>query len=120
MLPVIADHATSLIVSYYSYTPPHSSHTQQLRKIIHLSLPEVHAMKNTTCDDAAFGPVIDGCRPFDFTIAFELYIFSVIPSAIFLLVVPLRLVLLSRLRVKVEGLLFRSFKLVSTIAREDS
>jgi ATP-binding cassette subfamily C (CFTR/MRP) protein 1 len=77
-------------------------------------------MKNTTCDDAAFGPVIDGCRPFDFTIAFELYIFSIIPSAIFLLVAPLRLVLLSRSQVKVEGLLFHSSKLVSTLARDDS
>ena len=77
---------------------------------------DLHDMNSTICDDAAFGPVVHGCRKFDFSIAFEGYIFSVIPSAIFLLIAPLRLAILSRSRVKVEGFLFRYSKLVSTTA----
>jgi ATP-binding cassette subfamily C (CFTR/MRP) protein 1 len=74
-------------------------------------------MNSTTCDDAAFGPTVHGCRKFDFTIAFEVYIFSIVPSTIFMLIVPLRLAFLSRFRAKVEGHPFRYSKLVSTSVR---
>lgn len=70
-------------------------------------------MNSTVCNDADFGLIAHGCRKFDFTIAFQAYIFSIIPSALFL-IAPLRLLFLSRLRAKVEGRTFRYLKLVST------
>ena len=65
------------------------------------------------CDDAAFGPVIRGCRQdFDFTLAFQQYIFSVVPSALLLLAAPLRIVILRRHSAKVDGSILKNVKLV--------
>jgi ATP-binding cassette, subfamily C (CFTR/MRP), member 1 len=69
--------------------------------------------RTAICDDASFGPTVQGCRgDFDFTFAFEQYIFSIIPSAILLLAAPIRLAVISRLKAKVDGNGFRYLKLV--------
>lgn len=65
------------------------------------------------CDDAAFGPIIHGCRQdFDFTLAFEQYFFSVAPSAVLLLTAPIRIALLRRQPAKVTGAGLRLTKVV--------
>ena len=51
-------------------------------------------MNASTPADAAFGPQLKGS--FDFTLAFEQSIFSIAPSALLLVVVPIRLALLAR------------------------
>lgn len=61
--------------------------------------------------DAAFGPIVDGCRP-DFTFTFEQYFFSLIPSVIFLLVAPLRVNTLRKRETKVGANHLRLIKLV--------
>ncbi|KAF2001413.1 multidrug resistance-like protein [Amniculicola lignicola CBS 123094] len=61
--------------------------------------------------DAAFGPIIDGCRN-DFTFTFEQYFFSVIPSVLLLLLTPIRANTLWKRRSKVGGTGLRSIKLV--------
>jgi ATP-binding cassette, subfamily C (CFTR/MRP), member 1 len=64
--------------------------------------------------DSVFGPVVDGCRDnFDFTIAFEQYFFSIVPSAILLLAAPVRLRILSGKSRRVGGNTLKFFKLVS-------
>lgn len=51
--------------------------------------------------DDSFGPAISSnCRSFDFTLLFEQSVLSLLPSAIFLLVVPFRLWYLLRTNVK--------------------
>ncbi|KAL1966963.1 hypothetical protein VTN77DRAFT_3707 [Rasamsonia byssochlamydoides] len=51
------------------------------------------------CSDNAFGPA--SCtRDFDFTLTFEQSILSILPSALLLLITPLRLFQLSRRRSK--------------------
>ena len=59
----------------------------------------------TSGADDRFGPAVHGCREnFDFTLLFEQSFFSILPCAIFLLIVPLRLRKLSNSGVKVvEG-----------------
>lgn len=65
------------------------------------------------CDDAAFGPVIAGCRQdFDFTLSFQQYFFSVVPSAFLLLAGPLRILALRRQVAKVDGNVLKYTKLV--------
>lgn len=59
--------------------------------------------------DATFGPVQD-CRPFDFTITFEQYFFSILPAVIFILAAPLRLRSLSKSPCLVAGSVFQSCK----------
>jgi hypothetical protein len=72
--------------------------------------------KSSLCDDTALGPSVHGCRgDFDFTIAFEQYFFSIVPSAILLLTVPWRFAFLGRHRVKVTGNGFRYLKLVHPV-----
>lgn len=67
------------------------------------------------CDDAAFGPVINGCRQdFDLTLAFQQYFFSVAPSLLLLIAAPLRILILRRHKVKLDGgNLLKCAKLVS-------
>lgn len=60
--------------------------------------------------DAAFGPGQD-CRPFDFTIAFEQYIFSIAPPAIFILAAVFRLKSLSKSPALVAGNVFQLCKI---------
>lgn len=67
------------------------------------------------CDDAAFGPIVSGCRGnFDFTVAFEFYFFSLPPLTIVLLAVPLRVVFLRRFHAKLVAGGFKYLKLVSS------
>lgn len=71
-------------------------------------------MAVTSClNDDGFGPVVKGCRnDFDFTIKFELIIFSLIPSSIFVLIACRRcLQLYKRKRIGDAGL-FLATKLV--------
>jgi ATP-binding cassette subfamily C (CFTR/MRP) protein 1 len=64
--------------------------------------------------DSAFGPAVNGCRQdFDFTLAFEQYFFSIVPSVLLLLLAPLRLKTLVRVRPKIRGSNFKFIKLVS-------
>lgn len=65
------------------------------------------------CDDAAFGPFIAGCRQdFDFTLSFQQYFFSVVPSAFLLLAGPFRIFVLRRQVAKVDGNVLKYTKLV--------
>jgi ATP-binding cassette subfamily C (CFTR/MRP) protein 1 len=62
--------------------------------------------------DSAFGPIVSGCRDdFDFTIAFEQYFFSIVPSVTLLLFAPFRLRTLSRRNARVGGAAFKYTKL---------
>ena len=64
--------------------------------------------------DAAFGPVVEACRDdFDFTIAFEQYIFTILPASVLLVAAPVRLGLLNKRRVLVAGNPLRIAKLAS-------
>lgn len=66
------------------------------------------------CDDASFGPVITGCRQgFDFTLAFERYFFSIVPSAVLLCAAPIRILTLRRHDAKVRGDFLKYTKMVS-------
>ncbi|KAK0368673.1 ABC transporter [Colletotrichum limetticola] len=60
---------------------------------------------NTSCplgSDDQFGPRIDyNCRHFDFTLLFEDAIFHILPSAVFLLLIPFRIFSIARTPVKV-------------------
>ena len=63
--------------------------------------------------DGAFGPAVQGCRDdFDFTLAFEDYFFSIVPSAIFLLLAPVRVQQLFSKRQRVHGDTFKYTKVV--------
>lgn len=65
------------------------------------------------CNDGAFGPIVHGCRSdFDFTLAFEQYFFSIVPSAIFLLAAPIRIGWLRKTPAKVDGSSLRTAKVV--------
>jgi hypothetical protein len=72
-------------------------------------------MATTNClNDHDFGPVVKGCRgDFDFTLRFELIIFSLVPSSIFVLVALLRCFQLHKRRTIVDAKLFLAAKLVS-------
>lgn len=67
--------------------------------------------------DNAFGPATAApCRDtFDFTLAFEQYFFTIVPSAILILAVPLRLWGVFRLKPRVAGLPLRFLKLVGSL-----
>jgi ATP-binding cassette subfamily C (CFTR/MRP) protein 1 len=73
-------------------------------------------MATTNClNDDDFGPVVKGCRDdFDFTLKFELIIFSLVPSSIFVLVALLRCYQLYKRRKIVDAKLFLAAKLVSS------
>ncbi|KAF2257693.1 P-loop containing nucleoside triphosphate hydrolase protein [Lojkania enalia] len=60
--------------------------------------------------DAAFGPIVRGCR-FDFTFTFEQYFFSIVPSVVFLLLAPIRINTLRKRKARVQGQAWRSIKL---------
>lgn len=68
--------------------------------------------------DNAFGPIVSGaCRDgFDFTLTFEQYFFSIVPSVLLLVVAPLRLWVLhgERHGLIVTGRKWRNVKLVSS------
>ena len=67
-------------------------------------------------NDDDFGPVVKGCRDdFDFTLKFELVIFSLVPSSIFILVALLRCVQLLNKKTIVGARLFLAIKLVSEL-----
>lgn len=54
--------------------------------------------------DNVFGPQVEPClRSFDFTLQFENIVFSVVPSAIFLSIAPIRLYFLRNARKRVVG-----------------
>lgn len=65
-------------------------------------------------NDDAFGPAVEGCRGnFDFTVAFEEVILSILPSACFAILAALRLVSLSRQSHTTANILLRNVKVVS-------
>jgi ATP-binding cassette subfamily C (CFTR/MRP) protein 1 len=65
--------------------------------------------------DDVFGPQVEPClRSFDFTLLFEDTLLSAAPSALFLLIVPVRLYFLRNARKRVVGgSAFQAMKLVS-------
>jgi len=64
-------------------------------------------------NDDEFGPRVNPhCRNFDFTLFFEDAIFSVLPAAILLLILPLRLIHLLRSPVKVISRRLAIYKVV--------
>lgn len=66
-----------------------------------------------SCTDASFGPAVEGCdRTFDFTVAFEESILSIVPSVLLILVAPIRILLLKDQRRRVGGRAFQRAKLV--------
>ncbi|KAF2218923.1 P-loop containing nucleoside triphosphate hydrolase protein [Elsinoe ampelina] len=67
--------------------------------------------------DNAFGPAVPAhCRDdFDFTLAFEQYFFTIVPSALLILAVPWRLWGVLRLQPRIAGLPLRFIKLTTTI-----
>lgn len=63
--------------------------------------------------DAAFGPVVQGCRGnFDFTLKFEKIILSILPSAVFIALSLPRGIFLARKAKVVDGELFKVIKIV--------
>ncbi|ETS84643.1 hypothetical protein PFICI_02668 [Pestalotiopsis fici W106-1] len=71
----------------------------------------------TLCDDASFGPAIQGCRgDFDFTLLFEQTILSILPSSLLVVLGVARLrTLLSHRKREVLGTKFQRFKLVGIV-----
>ncbi|KXJ87085.1 ABC transporter [Microdochium bolleyi] len=70
--------------------------------------------ETASCDDAVFGPVVHGCRQdFDFTRTFEQYIFTLVPSLVFLIVAPFRIASLRKISTRVEGQPLRIAKLIA-------
>jgi hypothetical protein len=69
---------------------------------------------SATIHDNSFGPFIDfpGKVPFDFTLLFEETILSILPSALFLLLVPPRILRLWRTPRKVTGSYLQTTKIV--------
>lgn len=77
--------------------------------------------ETASCNDAAFGPVVQGCRDdFDFTLAFEQYIFTLVPAVVFLLAAPVRIASLRKTAARVEGQVLRVAKLVSLRRTRDN
>lgn len=61
-----------------------------------------------------FGPRIDpGCRSFDFTLLFEDAFFSLLPAALFLVLIPPRLRVLWRVPIKLRSYRLAIVKLVT-------
>ena len=73
-------------------------------------------MAVTDClNDDGFGPVVKGCRnDFDFTFKFELIIFSLVPSLLFITVAFLRCLQLYKRKKIVDARFFLIAKLVSS------
>jgi ATP-binding cassette, subfamily C (CFTR/MRP), member 1 len=67
---------------------------------------------NLTCSDASLRACGDD---FDFTLTFEYYFFSILPSVVFLCFSPIRLHRLWRQSAKVDGINFKYLKLVRKI-----
>lgn len=64
--------------------------------------------------DESFGPVVQDCRgDFDFTIAFEQYLFSIVPASLLIIAAPLRLRQLRKSPSVVAGNTFRLAKLAA-------
>ncbi len=71
---------------------------------------------SASCTDASFGPGVEGCdRQFDFTVAFEESILSIVHSVVLILLAPIRILLLKNQRPRVGGRAFQLAKLVSRI-----
>ncbi|KAF4845765.1 ABC transporter atnG [Colletotrichum siamense] len=72
---------------------------------------------STMCSPAAddsFGPIIQDCRDgFDFTLTFELCLFTILPASLLLLVAPLRLFQLGKLPRAVSGNVLRLCKIAA-------
>lgn len=70
--------------------------------------------------DDVFGPVVAECaRAFDFTLLFEESILSILPSAILILLSPVRLLSLRKKQHVVGGGALRGAKLVSSCNSHD-
>ena len=105
-----------------------SLHLSQTRPLALSLTPHRVANMNSTdhigCDrfaaDGAFGPIIDRCRP-DFTFTFEQYIFSLVPSILFLFVAPVRIFALKKRQTVISpaGKPLQLIKLVRDIHRMD-
>jgi ATP-binding cassette subfamily C (CFTR/MRP) protein 1 len=69
---------------------------------------------SVTVDDNSFGPFIEfpGKVTFDFTLLFEETILSILPSALFLLLVPPRILRLWKTPRKVTGSYLQTIKIV--------
>ncbi|KOC10592.1 putative sulfonylurea receptor/ ABC transporter [Aspergillus flavus AF70] len=64
--------------------------------------------------DNAFGPrITTACRSFDFTLLFEDAFFSLLPAALFLLILPGRVLYLARTSVKVRSHRLAIYKIIS-------
>lgn len=64
-------------------------------------------------DDGSFGPAVRACRAnFDFTLMFELTIFLILPTSIFILLSAFRILELARRPKSVGGRWFQIVKLV--------
>jgi hypothetical protein len=71
-------------------------------------------MFSTCNNDNSLGPGVSGCRDnFDFTIKFEQLFFSIVPSALFIILATLRTVLSIRKPSVVHAPTSRLIKLVS-------
>jgi ATP-binding cassette subfamily C (CFTR/MRP) protein 1 len=70
---------------------------------------------SVTIDDNSFGPFIEfpGRVTFDFTLLFEETILSILPSALFLLLIPSRILRLWKTPRKVTGSYLQTVKIVS-------
>ncbi|KAI0476031.1 ABC multidrug transporter [Xylariaceae sp. FL0804] len=74
-------------------------------------------MSTSGCNDQSIGPSVRGCRGgFDFTIEFEQLVFSLVPSALFILVSLWRVWVLARRPVIVDAPLFQLAKLTTVIS----
>ncbi|PKK47316.1 hypothetical protein CI102_9091 [Trichoderma harzianum] len=63
--------------------------------------------------DNRFGPRVDpSCRSFDFTLLFEDAIFTALPAALFLLLIPIQLWRISRTTIKIDSYILATWKLV--------
>jgi len=72
-------------------------------------------MFSTCSNDDAFGPGVSGCRDnFDFTVKFELLIFSIVPAVLFIVLAIWRVALLMRKPVIVHAPKLQLLKLVNT------
>ena len=77
---------------------------------------EVRASNSTQyTNDNTFGPFVDipGRDSFDFTLLFEETILSIIPSALLLLLIPLRIIRLWKSPRKVTGSYLQTAKIVN-------
>ena len=74
-------------------------------------------MEMLLCEnDGAFGPAVRGCRGnFDFTRKFEAIVFSILPSACYVVLAGMRLTYISRHPHITDNYLLRTIKAVSSL-----